>query len=153
MKKGIALTLLIASMLLMCSCVLTRNNVDIFPNSEIPDEVFISAYNGFLKYTSGSYKIFDNYRTYQPAEKVFIMQALSDNAALAHVAYQHYDYIDGYKDRYDNLVLLIGDDDSYFYDDMVINVGSIEEVKQIGIYTYTTVKETNKTVPIVVILK
>ena len=105
------------------------------------------------KYTSGSYIIFDNYRTYQPAEKVFIMQALSDNAALAHVAYQHYDYIDGYKDRYDNLVLLIGDDDSYFYDDMVINVGSIEEVKQIGIYTYTTVKETNKTVPIVVILK
>ena len=88
-----------------------------------------------------------------PAEKIFIMQTLTDNAALAHVAYQHYDYIDGFKDRYDNLVLLIGDEDAYFYDDMAIDVGSREEVKQIGTYSYTTVEDRNKTVPIVVIVK
>lgn len=153
MKKLISLALLSVLILLMCSCVLTRNNVDIFPNSEIPDEVFINAYNGFLKYTSGTYRIFDNYRSYMPAEKIFIMQTLTDNAALAHVAYQHYDYIDGFKDRYDNLVLLIGDEDAYFYDDMAIDVGSREEVKQIGTYSYTTVEDRNKTVPIVVIVK
>ena len=88
-----------------------------------------------------------------PAEKIFIMQTLGDNVALAHVAYQHYDYTDGFKDRYDNLVLFIGDEGSYFYDDMAISVGSNEEVKQIGIYTYTTVKDSSKTVPIVVIVR
>ena len=131
----------------------TGKNVDIFPNSEVPNEVFIAAYNGYLRFTDGNYRIFDNYRTYLPAEKIFIMQTLSDNAALAHVAYQHYDYIDGYKDRYDNLVLLVGEEDAYYYDDMAISVGENEEVKQIGVYTYTTVEERQKTVPIVYIVK
>ena len=153
MKKKIEITLIVVVMLVLCSCVLTRNNVDIHPNSEIPNEVIITAYDGFFKYTSERYILFDNYRTYMPAEKIFIMQTLSNNAALAYVAYQHYDYIDGFKDRYDNLALLIGEEDSYFYDDMVIDVGSFEEVKQIGVYTYTTKNESLKTVPIVYIVK
>lgn len=140
-------------LLLFCSCVLIRNNVDIFPNSEIPDEVVLAAYNGNLEKISDSYRIFDNYRTYMPAEKIFGMQALGDNIALAHVAYQHFEYSDGFKDRYDNLVLLIGEVGSFFYDDMVINVGINEEVKQIGVFTYTTVNETQRTVPIVTLVR
>lgn len=140
-------------LLLFCSCVLIRNNVDIFPNSEIPDEVVLAAYNGNLEKISDSYRIFDNYRTYMPAEKIFGMQALGDNIALAHVAYQHFEYSDGFKDRYDNLVLLIGEVGSFFYDEMVINVGINEEVKQIGVFTYTTVNETQRTVPIVTLVK
>lgn len=153
MRNKVLLILLAVIMVFVCSCVMTRNNVDIFPNTQIPEDVISNAYNGYLKYTSGDYRLFDNYRTYLPAEKIFVMQTLLDNAALAHVAYQHYDYIDGFKDRYDNLVLLIGDKNSFFYDDLVINVGSNEEVKQIGVYTYLTKNETYKTVPIVVIVR
>ena len=42
---------------------------------------------------------------------------------------------------------------SFFYDEMVINVGINEEVKQIGVSIYTTVNETQRTVPIVTLVK
>ena len=42
---------------------------------------------------------------------------------------------------------------SFFYDDMVINVGINEEVKQIGVFTYTTVNETQRTIPIVTLVR
>lgn len=152
MRNRVSVILFVV-LILCCSCVLTRNNVDIFPNSEIPDEVVLAVYNGNLGKISDSYRIFDNYRTYMPAEKIFGMQALGDNVALARVAYQHSEYGNGFTDRYDNLVLLIGEVGSFFYDDMVINVGINEEVKQIGVFTYTTVNETQRTVPIVTLVK
>ena len=81
------------------------------------------------------------------------MQALGGGTGLVHVASKHYDYIDGFKDRFDNLALLVCSD--YLYDNQVIDVAKNEEVKQIGIYTYRTVNkdyEQYKTVPIIILV-
>ena len=129
----------------------SRHNVDLFENWEIPKELKQSVAN----YNSMTEKIviFDKTRTYIPAEKIFVMQALGEGAGLVHVASKHYDYIDGFKDRYDNLALFICSD--YLYDGEAIDVGENEEIKQIGVYTYKTVNkeyEQYKTVPVVILV-
>lgn len=147
------LFLVLSLTLCLCSCVSNAKNINIFPNSEIDNDTVSTVYLADLYQKDlSSYTLFDTYRTFIPSETIYVMQVIRRNVALAHVAYKHYEYGDGYKDRYDNLVLLIGDQDEYFYDDQAISVPKTSEVKQIGVYTYTTTKETVKTVPMVRIL-
>lgn len=160
MKKSLIVLLL--SLFIICSCAslidgtdskvkYNRQNVNLFENWEIPEELKQSVES----YSSDTEKIviFDKTKNYIPSEKIFVMQALGEGAGLVHVASKHYDYIDGFKDRYDNLALFVCSD--YLYDDQVIDVAKNEEVKQIGIYTYRTVNkdyEQYKTVPIIILV-
>ena len=160
--KKIILILLIA-MALACSCTTTTGSSssvelpesttskNVKSDNTIPQSIKDNIVASYLYFYAEDYQLFDEFREYMPAKKVFIMQALGYNLALAHVVNQPYDYIDGYKDRYDNLVLLIGEKDAYYYDDMAITVSKKQEVKQVGIFKYKTTEDILKTVPIVVI--
>ena len=162
MKTKVLLILLVI-MALACSCTTTTGSTTSAVSPETSSSKTVKADNtipqsikdnidaSYFYLYAEDYQLFDEFREYMPAQKVFVMQTLGDNLALAHVVNQPYDYIDGYKDRYDNLVLLIGDMDAYYYDDMAITVSKKQAVKQVGIFRYKTTEDKLKTVPIVVI--
>ena len=70
-----------------------------------------------------------------------IFQVLNHNIALAHMGY--------YPDRI--VVLLIGDNDDYFYDGQKLKAPYGKKIKQIGIYKYESKGGMFKTVPAVAI--
>lgn len=73
---------------------------------------------------------------------VKIIQTLDSQHALAYVGNDEYLYND-------LLVLLIGNDTSVFYDDMVINLYDRERIVRVGTYKYETVEKRIKTIPAV----
>ena len=162
MKTKVLLILLVV-IALACSCTTTASPSATIDSPEsttsrtskddktIPQSIKDNIDASYFYLYAEDYQLFDEFREYMPAQKVFVMQVLGYNLALAHVVNQPYDFIDDYKDRYDNLVLLIGEKDAYYYDDMAITVSKKQEVKQVGIFKYKTTEDKLKTVPIVVI--
>ncbi|MBR5332538.1 MAG: hypothetical protein IKV32_04495 [Muribaculaceae bacterium] len=75
-----------------------------------------------------------------------VFQVLSDGVALANEIEGEYDISTGV------VVLLINDEGKYYYDDQVIKIPAGKCARQVGVYTYTTKMEIEKTVPIVKIM-
>ena len=76
-----------------------------------------------------------------------IFQVLKSNVALARGMEK------GYSSIHTGLVvLLIGDENTYFYDDQIIKVNKKQAAHHVGTYQYETKSEFQKTVPVVKIL-
>lgn len=75
-----------------------------------------------------------------------VFQVLDDGVALANEI-EEYDLPTGI------VVLLINKDGKYYYDDQVIKIPAGKCARQVGVYTYPTKMEIEKTVPIVEIMK
>jgi len=76
-----------------------------------------------------------------------VMQVVGEGCALAHEVKW-----DSFLERYtstDLLVLIINDNDEYYYDNQIIKVPLGKCMRQVGIYKYPTKMEIEKTVPIV----
>ena len=89
----------------------------------------------------------------QPAEEIKapsfrVMQVISNNMALAHAGENKYGEV-WYNGM---LVLLTGDEGTYFYDDQIVEVPKRKIARHIGTYQYETKSEIRKTVPVVKIL-
>lgn len=89
----------------------------------------------------------------QPTEEIKtpsfrVMQVISNNMALAHAGENKYGEV-WYTGM---LVLLIGDEGTYFYDDQIVEVPKGKIARHIGTYQYETKSERQKTVPVVKIL-
>lgn len=82
------------------------------------------------------------------AKQIEIFQVIEPNKALAHTT-NHPDKI---FDPDELLVLIIGDENTSYYDDEKININENQYLKQIGTYQYITKSETQKTVPVVSIV-
>ncbi len=82
-------------------------------------------------------------------EKSFkIFQSLDANHALAMGKDE-----DSYSDLYFGItVMIIGDEDTHFYDDQIINTSSTKRFYQVGTYKYQTKSENWKTVPVIMLL-
>ena len=74
-----------------------------------------------------------------------VMQVLASNVALAHSGETKY----GRTTYYGTLVLLIGDENTHFYDDQIVEVKSGQVARHIGTYQYETKMEMQKTVPVI----
>ena len=74
-----------------------------------------------------------------------VMQVLATNVALAHSGENEY----GRTTYYGTLVLLIGDENTHFYDDQIVEVKSGQVARHIGTYQYQTKMEMQKTVPVI----
>lgn len=89
----------------------------------------------------------------QPTEEIKtpsfkVLQVISNNMALAHAGENKY----GEVWHSGMLVLLIGDEGTYFYDDQIVEVPKGKTARHIGTYQYETKAEFQKTVPVVKIL-
>lgn len=82
------------------------------------------------------------------AKQIEIFQVIEPNKALAHTT-NHPDKI---FDPDELLVLIIGDENTSYYDNEKININENQYLKQIGTYQYITKSETQKTVPVVSIV-
>lgn len=82
------------------------------------------------------------------AKQVEIFQVIEPNKALAHTTI----HPDEVFDPDELLVLIIGDENTSYYDDEKININENQYLKQIGTYQYITKSETQKTVPVVSII-
>lgn len=69
-----------------------------------------------------------------------IFQTLTKGIALAHPTY-----------NFDKLILLVDNDEKLFYDGEQIKIPAQKCAKQIGVYTYETKAEIQRTVPAVII--
>ena len=76
-----------------------------------------------------------------------VMQVLSSNVALAHSGKKGYSGDINYIGT--TLVLLIGDENTYFYDDQIVEVKTGQVARHIGTYQYETTREIIKTVPVI----
>ena len=76
-----------------------------------------------------------------------VFQVLDEGAALANEIEGEYDIPTGI------VVLLINKEGKYYYDDQVIKIPVGKCARQVGVYTYPTKMEIEKTVPIVEIMK
>ena len=74
-------------------------------------------------------------------KQIKIFQCLYQNVALAKIG----DFPN------DIVILLLGNEDDYFYDDQKIQIASGKAIKQVGIYKYETKNEDFKTVPAIAI--
>ena len=86
----------------------------------------------------------------QPADVISsssfkVMQVGPGGNALAHAVNERGSYIGGM------LVLLLADENTYYYDDQVIKVTGEEHAYQVGTYKYLTNNGDYKTVPAVMI--
>ena len=89
----------------------------------------------------------------QPTEEIKtpsfrVLQVISNNIALAHAGENKYGEV-WYTGM---LVLLTGDEGTYFYDDQIVEVPKSKIARHIGTYQYETKSEIRKTVPVVKIL-
>ncbi len=89
----------------------------------------------------------------QPTEEIKtpsfkVLQVISNNMALAHAGENKYGEV-WYTGM---LVLLTGDEGTYFYDDQIVEVPKGKTARHIGTYQYETKSEIQKTVPVVKIL-
>ena len=66
-----------------------------------------------------------------------VMQVLSNNVALAHSGETEY----GRTYYHGTLVLLLGDENTHFYDDQIVTVKSGQVARHIGTYQYQTKME------------
>ena len=78
-----------------------------------------------------------------------VMQVLASNVALAHSGENKY----GRMTYFGTLVLLIGDENTHFYDDQIVEVKSGQVARHIGTYQYETKMEMQKTVPVIMIFE
>lgn len=78
---------------------------------------------------------------------IVIFQTFKHDMALAHVVQTSGNMFSN--DRL--LVLLIGNEQSNFYDDLKIEVSNDKVVKQVGVYQYVSKNEMQRTVPAVTI--
>lgn len=76
-----------------------------------------------------------------------VFQVLDNGVALANEIEGEYDIPTGI------VVLLINEEGNYYYDDQIIKVPTGKCARQVGVYTYPTKMEIEKTVPIVKIMK
>ena len=76
-----------------------------------------------------------------------VMQVIEDGCALAHEVTWN-SILERYTST-DLLVLVINDNEEYYYDDQIIKVPKGKCMRQVGIYRYPTKMEIEKTVPIV----
>lgn len=76
-----------------------------------------------------------------------VFQVLDEGAALANEIEEEYDIPTGI------VVLLINKEGKYYYDDQVIKIPVGKCARQVGVYTYPTKMEIEKTVPIVKIME
>ncbi len=74
-----------------------------------------------------------------------VMQVLANNVALAYSGENNYGSIS----YYGTLVMLVGDENSHFYDDQIVKVKSSQVARHIGTYQYETKMEMQKTVPVI----
>ena len=74
-----------------------------------------------------------------------VMQVLSSNMSLAHSGENEF----GRTTYNGTLVLLIGDENTHFYDDQIVQVKSRQVARHIGTYQYQTKMEMQKTVPVI----
>lgn len=79
------------------------------------------------------------------AQSFEVMQVLSSNMALAHSGENEY----GRTTYYGTLVLLIGDENTHFYDEQIVEVKQGKVARHIGTYQYENRREMLKTVPVI----
>lgn len=75
-----------------------------------------------------------------------VFQVLDNGVALANEIEGNYEFSTGI------VVLLINREGKYYYDDQVIKIPKGKCARQVGVYTYPTKMEIEKTVPIVQIM-
>lgn len=75
-----------------------------------------------------------------------VFQVLDDGVALANEIEGEYNIPTGV------IVLLINNEGKYYYDNQVIKIPAGKCARQVGVYTYLTKKEIERTVPIVQIM-
>jgi hypothetical protein len=80
------------------------------------------------------------------AKQIKIFQTLEPNMALAHALTKP----NAIYDENETLVLIIGDENTHYYDNQVITVPKGKLVKQVGVYQYPTERGYN-TVPVVAV--
>lgn len=79
------------------------------------------------------------------AKQIKIFQTLEPNMALAHALTKP----NAIYDENETLVLIIGDENTHYYDDQKINIPSGKCAKQVGTYQYETKQNIQKTVPVI----
>lgn len=79
------------------------------------------------------------------AQSFKVMQVLAPNVALAHSDQNEFGIIS----YHGTLVLLIGEENTYYYDDQIVEVKSGQVARHIGTYQYETKMEMQKTVPVI----
>lgn len=113
-------------------CILQKNNFDTTNPTVTP-----SMIRGLTEFKHPGDEI--------SSKRIEIFQVLANNVALANV------YKTNDKYEYDPLlVLIIGDENTYFYDNQKIDMTS-KKLVQTGVYTYETTSKIQKTVPAVII--
>ena len=79
------------------------------------------------------------------AKQIKIFQTLEPDIALAHTQKK----MDAFLDLDDTLILILGDENSHFYDEQKITIPNGKCAKQVGTYQYNTKNGVMKTVPAV----
>lgn len=79
------------------------------------------------------------------AKQIKIFQTLEPNMALAHALTKP----NAIFDENETLVLIVGDENTHYYDEQKINIPAGKCAKQIGTYQYPTKQDIYKTVPAV----
>ena len=82
-----------------------------------------------------------------PAKKIEIFQTLEPDIALAHTKKR----LDSSLELDDILVLMLGDENTHFYDEQKITIPNGKCAKQVGTYQYNAKNGVMKTVPVVII--
>ncbi|MBQ8283404.1 MAG: hypothetical protein IJZ01_07585 [Paraprevotella sp.] len=77
-----------------------------------------------------------------PSFKIF--QVLENNRALAKAMEKGYSSL-----HTGMIVLLIGDENTYYYDDQIVEIPEGKTARHIGTYQYVTNSEMQKTVPVI----
>ena len=125
---------------LVAGCVLTILTLVVISKIMTTDTVTEETVN----YIPGL-NLFDQPGNEFSAPSFEVMQVLASNVALAHSGETEY----GRTTYYGTLVLLIGDKNTHFYDDQIVEVKSGQIARHIGTYQYQTKMEMRKTVPII----
>ena len=107
----------------------------------------ISACNQINNNTYPGLTLFEKKAGTIPAKQVKIFQTLGPDIALAHAKNRPNEILD----NSEILVLIIGDEQTNFYDDEKINIPNNKKLVRIGTYEYQTNNGNYKTVPAVTI--
>lgn len=110
--------------------------IGISMNNSITGENATNSYPGLV--------IFEQPGDVLETESFKILQVLDGNSALAHAKEGSL--------YYGILVLLVGDENTYYYDDQIVEVPKGKTARHIGTYQYETKSEIQKTFPVVRIL-
>ena len=111
-------------------------------------EFIIGFIIGITNQSNGSYPgltLFEQDATCIDAKQIKIFQTLEPNMALARAITKP----NAIYDENETLVLIIGDENTHYYDEQKVNISPGKCAKQIGTYQYPTKQEIYKTVPAV----